>query len=376
MRAGTGLVAGFVVGETLRRLRRPTFVPILALCALVSAYPQSLDSLRASLKGQTAASDFAVRLAASVDQAQTVEDAVSLLREFVPSVEDGESRRALYLRWAGLLELSGRWEEAAARYEDAAFASPGRRDTASLLTGARLWLAAGETDKALSILRVLGVASVDPAVRSTAQILEGWAGLLDGNVEEARTIAERSASGAPNPETLLAVLTLLWASSEGVARTKAADTIRQKFPGSPEAAMIETGDVPLAPHWLLTRASGTVRPEIAPKPGSPVPAVASSSPEPKTGDSKPTPPETLSDPAGIASVSSTRITAYQVGAFSEEQNAAALAKELGGKGFSPSILRKEHGGRPLWTVVVPAGGDPPAMLLRIKDAGYEAYPVF
>ena len=321
---------------------------------------QPSDGLRAELARQTALPDFPVRLSSAVDRASGISELISLLEEFVPKVQDGAFRRPLLLRWAAVLELEGRWEEAAARYEDAAFASPGQKDTDSLLWAARAWLAAGETDKALSILRILGVAASDSAVRARSLVLEGWARLIAGEPSEARSLAGRLVSAPADRETRLATLTLLWAASEGSSREDAALKIKKEFPGTPESAMIESGAVPPAAHWLLTAAGGGSRPAEAPTPGS---TAAPSSVSPAAS-------------ASVQPSGSSGITAFQAGAFSEESNAAAMIRELRAKGFAASAEKRERAGKPLWVVLVPVGSDAQATLLRLKDAGYEAYPVF
>lgn len=330
---------------------------------------QQSGALRTELAGQTSLPDFPARLEAAADRASGVPELLALLGEFVPKVREGPERRALFLRWAAALELTGRWEEAAARYEEAAFAAPGQQDTESLLWAARAWLAAGETEKALSILRVLGAASPEASVRSRSRVLEGWARLIEGSAAEARALAARAVSSPPDREIFLAALTLLWAASEGPSRAEAAARIRRDFPGTPEAAMVESGVVPPAAHWLLTPAGGGTRPPGAPAPGSPAAA-----PPGSRGSAAPA----ASAPPGTSARSSdpSRIVSFQAGAFSEERNAGALVRELSGKGFSAVVERRERGGKSLWVVLVPAGEDSQATLLRLKDAGYEAYPVF
>ncbi len=330
---------------------------------------QASGGLRAELAGQTALPDFAARLAAAADRAAGVSELLSLLEEFVPKVQDGPGRRSLLLRWAAVLELTGRWEEAAVRYEEAAFAAPVQRDTDSLLEAARAWLAAGETEKALSILRILGVASTDAEVRTRSLILEGWARLIEGSAAEARSLAARAASAPPDRESLLSALTLLWAASEGRSREEAGSRIRKEFPGTPEAAMAGNGPVPPAAHWLLTPAAGGAKPPDAPQSGTVV-AAAPSPPGPRSP-----PAEAVQRPAGGPPESS-RVKVFQAGAFSDESNAALLVQELSGKGFEVVVERRERGGKPLWVVLVPPGPDSQATLLRLKDSGYEAYPIF
>ncbi len=366
----------------VRRLRPAASVPAVIL-ALVSAFQAALPAaaqqpgaLRTELEGQTSLPDFPLRLTAAVDRASGVQELLALLEGFVPKVKEGPERRALLLRWASVLELSGRWEEAAARYEEAAFAAPGQRDTDSLLWAARAWLAAGETTQALTLLRVLGAASPEASVRTRSLILEGWARLIEGSAEEARALGARAASSPPDRETLLAALTLQWAAAEGPARGEAAARIRKEFPGTPEADMVESGSVPPASHWLLTPAAGGVRPPGAPAPGSPAvgPSPSPAGTAPAAASSPPAAPDPT--PASARPPEPSRIASFQAGAFSEERNAAALVKELSEKGFAAVVERRERGGKSLWVVLVPAGSDSQATLLRLKDAGYEAYPVF
>lgn len=390
------MFGAFVIAAGSRAGRRKSFMKhatrvsaLLATCILfcpAPAFGQSATasggapSAGAALAAKTSAPDFARLLSDAVDKAAVVEDAVHLLTEYVSYVKDGASRRSLLLRLAALQELLGQWEEAAARYEEAAYAAPEPGDSGSLIAGARAYLAAGETEKALSILKILKIVSSDPIVRARAGILEGWAGLITGGTAEAKGIAERSAVGISDAQTQLAALVLLWAASEGAERTKAADRMRRAFPDSPEAAMAETGNIPTSAHWLLTPASGAASPEGAPRPGSAVPtgqAVASSAAPPPTQAAAPVPEEKASGPDDkTAAPASGGISAFQVGAFAQEVNAAALVRELGAKGFAVSLERGEQGGRPIWRVLVPAGTSAQNTLLRLKDAGYESYPVF
>ena len=192
---------------------------------------QSFDELRAALAGRTASPDFPALLAASADKAPDAENLDRLFEKYLPYVKEGEARRNLLLRWAVVLELSGRWDAAAARYEEAAFAWSGQRDVSSLLSAARAWLAAGETEKALTILRIVGVASSDAVVREKTRVLEGWAKLVEGSAEAARALAGQAVSAAPDRETLLSALTLLWAASEGSGRAEIVPPgFERKFP--------------------------------------------------------------------------------------------------------------------------------------------------
>jgi cell division septation protein DedD len=66
----------------------------------------------------------------------------------------------------------------------------------------------------------------------------------------------------------------------------------------------------------------------------------------------------------------------QTGLFSREENAQALVRRLNGAGFSAALGRRQVNGVEYWVVTVPAGTDTQQTIMRLKDAGFEAFPVF
>jgi hypothetical protein len=69
----------------------------------------------------------------------------------------------------------------------------------------------------------------------------------------------------------------------------------------------------------------------------------------------------------------------QVGYFSVEANARGLAAELVSKGFRAAIEARVSSpgakNATRWIVYVDGGKDPDGARLRLKDAGYESYPM-
>jgi hypothetical protein len=66
----------------------------------------------------------------------------------------------------------------------------------------------------------------------------------------------------------------------------------------------------------------------------------------------------------------------QTGLFSREENAHAAVARLAAKGFAAEAGRKTVNGVEYWAVSVAPGEDPNRTIMRLKDAGFESFPVF
>jgi cell division protein FtsN len=107
-----------------------------------------------------------------------------------------------------------------------------------------------------------------------------------------------------------------------------------------------------SPHWFLFpgRESVTLS---APQPGSASPAQPVQERE--------------------ASLSTAII---QTGLFSSEDNAKAMAARLSSAGFAPRIVRRQVNSNEYWAVTVPGAADANKTIMELKNAGFEAFPVF
>jgi hypothetical protein len=68
--------------------------------------------------------------------------------------------------------------------------------------------------------------------------------------------------------------------------------------------------------------------------------------------------------------------ALQIGLFSREENARAMAERLTAAGFQAAIIRRTLKGAGYWAVTVPAGNDMGRTIIQLKDAGFQSFPVF
>lgn len=356
-------------------LRLP--LALAALAAAILAGPPSALHAEASatdaaarlagLESAKGTARFAAAFASALEAAGSVDELVGLVDRYASELADPAARREAWTRAAATLELAGRFDEAAERYGNAAAASPGKADAASLLAAAACWLQAGECERALAMADLAALSSTEPDLDWRAGLVVGWARVCEDDLAKARSVLDSLEAAASDPSRKASVLLLAWAVSNGDERARLAAELAKGFPGSPEA-LVASGSVPMSPFWFLA----------FPRPASASKASPSSAAPSSAGAAPPVPaPPTPSAPAASTPAEGPR--AYQVGLFAERTNAERLAASLGAKGFAAVLESRERpGSAPALAVLVPvsAGTDPATLLLRLKDAGFEAWPVF
>jgi hypothetical protein len=132
----------------------------------------------------------------------------------------------------------------------------------------------------------------------------------------------------------------------------AAERLSAEFPASPEAGVLASGGVRLAagPHWFIAADRS---------------AVVLKAGETEKGAEEEKPQPSAAGP-----------TALQVGLFREEKNARTLAERLTAKGFSVSVSPRTVGAATHHAVTVDPGASAEETAMRLKDAGFESYPLF
>jgi tetratricopeptide (TPR) repeat protein len=128
------------------------------------------------------------------------------------------------------------------------------------------------------------------------------------------------------------------------------------FPQSAEAG-IAAGRISFAatPLWVLFPG----RDSIVLAPASPPPVSAGATPA----------------PAASATPAAASGRFLQAGLFTQEANARAFADQISRAGFQPQITQRQVSGRNHWAVGVNGGSDTNAMIRRLRDAGFEAFPL-
>lgn len=356
--------------------------PIAAEAApAASAAKQSAPPAAAPTIGEARAAAAAAQvpaLASKLDELATSLppfDALSLLEEFVPKLALSSERLDLSIRAGDLALLLGRYPEAAEHYEEASLAAAGGRDCGLLLRAARARLASGDVERATDLVSLVLLASAgDSELSARARLVGAWALAVQGRADEARDMSEAIAGSASAGSPAQAELRrearfLCWAVAEAApkspSRSAAAKILADEFPGSVEA-LVASGAMaaPPMPHWYL----GSLSLAGAQDGGGEPPSTASIPSE--AGRS------TVPAPTGIQAMR------FQVGYYSKEENAKTMKDRLRALGFAASIetrprVREKQGddGR-RWAVVIDGGKDPEGTQARLKDAGYESYPIF
>lgn len=379
--------------------------PAVSASAPAASGAASVQDLAAARKAAAAAvgkADFA-RLLSGLADALPPQDAVALIAEYAPKVPDAAASKALCVRGGQLAILLGDFAQAADLLETAAFSLPGSRDDALILKSARCRLAAGDTAKAADRASLVGRAAASPAVALEAGIVAAWALLLDGDTSGAsasslRLLAQASPTGPEARELRF----ILWAAAPVAERAARAADLAAAFPGSIEASIAKSAGQPVGstgveasaslmplPHWYLSGVLGGSAARPSTPAGTPSPTTTSSSAATPAAPAQAAPPAAQATPpaaspasgsapvvastSGSAALQAAAIR-YQIGIFSDPRNAEALVAELGKKGFTARTEKRKVGERELVAVIVEGEGD--GFVLKLKDAGYEAYPLF
>jgi cell division septation protein DedD len=282
---------------------------------------------------------------------QTLKDRLA-----VQSVSVAE-RAAALRRLARLEVLAGDIEAAAGSWNSAAFANPGGPDYASLLESVRCYIALGDYPAADGAVQIVLNRAALPALLREGQYLLAVSGALrsgDGTALASLFEAPEYANKKP------AMLYLLWTLS-GWEEYRA--RLKREFPASPESLILEQNpaasvSAAARPMWLLFAGrEGVTVGEVS----RPAPPVSS-------------PPEAAGRDAGAGEDGAPAL--LQTGLFSREENAGTMAARLRAAGFTPVLRRREVNGNSFYVVGVAPGNAINEMILRLKDAGFEAFPVY
>lgn len=283
---------------------------------------------------------------------------ITEMKNLLPDVSSDNLRQGLALL-AVVEELFGSLDEARQHYLQAAFAGSGERDVPYMLHSAELLIELGGLEEAGTICKAVLNTADDPGLKESASVLTSRIAFLEGSAAQAWAALEPHV--LPMKENISApalywVYRLADLSNRDEEKAAAAQSIRTKYPGSPEQLLIDGGakeyPSPLTFFGLLeTHTAFTKQVEPAEEP-------------PSQTD---TPHD--EEPRNIM---------IQTGSFTDRENAEYHVKDLSAEGFSAEIVTKTISGKVYHRVVIP---DVPAdesqeYLMRLKDRGYEGWPLY
>ncbi|MDR1430086.1 MAG: SPOR domain-containing protein, partial [Spirochaetaceae bacterium] len=148
-------------------------------------------------------------------------------------------------------------------------------------------------------------------------------------------------------------------------------TLIREYPSSPEARIAQdSGGLAPTAQWLLYP-GGEAPVQPAPPVQAAVPPAAQAAPPVQA-----TPSVAAVSPerAGETSIADSGPVFIQAGLYGRRENAQAQADRL--RAFAPSIIERTVNGSQYWAVTIAPGSDYNHTILRLKDAGFESFPVF
>ena len=274
---------------------------------------------------------------------------------------------------------NGNYSNAADCYRRAAEFVTTDQKTALLLDAVRVLLCGGSMDSARSLLSeiaaALPVSDEDPYYRRAA-VYDTWRLLAEDRADRAVPLitayTKKKAFSEYHPALLF---TLWWVNGDEDAKQR----LLKEYPAGMEAAAVN-GIVTVQPStfWYLMPRSGLAQKPAA---GSTASKTSASSEATKTSGqssaaSKAEAVSTQSSKPAAVSETQAKPSYYQLGFYKTKKYAEALVADLQKKHFTPIIKEETRpSGTVYFAVLVKenAAGD---MGLRLKDAGYEAFPIF
>lgn len=315
-----------------------------------------VPALVAELSPRSTESGFVDLVISKARGLSNLADAVSLLSALINQNIRAADRRSLYVERASIQELLGRYEEAATSWEAAIAALPGQGETAWLLSAAACKLATGDTDAAVALSKAAMLTTANPGLVARALLIEARALMLSGDF--ASSLARsREALAIRVSGFEAAALSLARDVSSGAEREGYDKQLREKYSGRPE-----TQDTLASIYYSLVNfdPGQSVAVRIPSPAAGVVPGSTSTGAKQSEGKA-----DALSGPVY-----------YQLGAFRDEANAALLSTRLVRAGFKPETVKRESKTGVLSIVYLDAGLDPASLMIALKDAGFESWPLF
>jgi len=257
-----------------------------------------------------------------------------------------QERHNAFLALARLFQLSGNNEAALKAWESALKING--VDGRSLLEKGRLLISLGEYERALEPLTAIFSGSYSKAIMLEARFLIAQLEAFRyGNLRPLTALVDESDFAGYRPS----IYYTLWKIEQNPA-WKA--LLIKDFPSSPEAKIANsTAHQTQTPLWILFPGREDIGLTSPTQSASPVAAAIPTPAQPQ---------------AAIGTV-------LQAGLFSREEYARALSDKINKAGFRSIVQIKPQNNATYWVVYVPYGSDMNAMIKKLKDAGFESFPV-
>jgi len=312
------------------------------------------------------------RLVVLAHAQESFSSSIDLLTKNAPSLVAGAAKKRAWSALAALHELSGHPESAALAWSEAAFAEPARRDDMALMESARCLTAVGETERALADVRTVLLTGRDPLALRKARLWAGYIAAFSGASDAASLLA----TFAADPDYESERPSILFVRNRVLGTVDDATRLLAEYSGTPEARILLAAsgrrvDLALTPQWILADARPVPKPETRVADLAGAEPAASKTPSPAD-----TPPGLAKPPAPLSTSADPSPKALQVGLFKSEVNARNLVSRLEARKFASTVSKRTVGEASYWVVTVDPGSSVRDMTMKLKDAGFESFPLF
>ncbi len=332
---------------------------VLLLCLIpyaVSAQSAAAKSVLGALVAKAGDAGFAASVLGAAATLGSIDDELWLLETLAPKAGAIDQRKILVSQRASMLELSGRYADAAVVWESAVAMIPGKPDSAALLSAAACRLASGDADGAAGLVTALSFSPADAETVALADIIAGWIALSRGDRERAVASARRGAEAANGRVSMAALYLGCAATDDGAERAMFSAALSKRFPALPDDPVVSSLSLLMASLKTIATTSEIQAAPTAVAPTGATPAGA-----------------TAAGAIAVGGEAADSARYYQIGAFKDQANAQVLAQKLEKLGLTAAYRLRSR--KDLYVVFVESGADAEATILKLKDAGYEAWPL-
>lgn len=371
------LPVGLLAGRSVKRALILLLLLLAAPLCLLPAQEESLAERISDLQDHSGEEDFFELLHSSYSSVTDPESALEIMHRFLPVLDAEADRHRLLLDMADLEEQLGLIDKAQIHYQSAAFTTGQRRDYHALYKSVLLLIDLGDYEQALLQARQVSAGSEEGALSVKARLQHARIYQLQNRNAAALEIADEifQQKGSFSADALY----LMWSVyansnlSGGGDSEKAESLVKElkaRFPDSPEYKLA-SGKIRSTP--TVESAFGLRSPTDV---GEPFEEPEAEGEQPPQGDTNTSPqvPEEKSEEDGPEAKS----RAIQTGSFQDADNAAYMQRELEKLGFNAMVVQADVNGKRYYKVLVPIafGESEQEIVLKLKEKGFEGYPVY
>ncbi|MDZ7793314.1 MAG: SPOR domain-containing protein [Spirochaetia bacterium] len=319
--------------------------------------------------------EFFPNLQAEYSSAASPQEALELIRKFLPTVDQNEHRHKLLLDMAKIEEQIGRLQDAQLHYQSAAFAPSGKRDFRALYLSALLLIEFADFEQAFLQCRHIVRESTDTELAHMARMQE--ARILqhqDREAEAATILHSLYEIRGQLPAEVLYGMYVLYASQPEMSDTKIKSITQQlksRFPDSPEYGLLQE-QVKRKPTAEIALGMLSVPDSLQTHDDAVSDTLIQSTEKSSSSDA--------SDGEGKAGENkqNQKSHAIQTGSFRDAENAHYMQRELEKQGFTAMVVQADVNGSTFYRVLVPIayGETEEEIVLQLKEKSFEGYPVY